>query len=74
MKISIIALSVLFACSSCTASGVKVNPNRINDFTVGKSTCDDVLASLGPPPVNMPCAANPIVPTASPVPRPILAT
>jgi hypothetical protein len=49
MKISIIALSVLFVCSSCTASGVKVNPNRINDFTVGKSTCDDVLASLGPP-------------------------
>jgi hypothetical protein len=28
---------------------VKVNPNRINDFTVGKSTCDDVLAALGPP-------------------------
>jgi hypothetical protein len=49
MKTRIIVIFVLLTLSGCVASGVKVNPARINDFTVGKSTCDDVSAALGSP-------------------------
>jgi hypothetical protein len=34
---------------ACASSGVKVDPSKVNDFTVGKSTCADVQAELGNP-------------------------
>lgn len=42
-------LILLFLMSACSSSGVKVDSSKLDQFTVGKSTCDDVLTALGNP-------------------------
>lgn len=39
----------MLVLSGCASSGVKVDPSKVNDFTVGRSTCADVQAALGNP-------------------------
>jgi len=39
----------LLQLAACASTGVRVDPAKINDFTVGKSTCEDVKAALGHP-------------------------
>ena len=45
----LIALGCALALSACASSGVKVDPSKLDQFTVGKSTCAEVRAALGQP-------------------------